>query len=691
MTTTPTPRGTTAPRGTSGRVNPPTVPAGADTGQRRTSHSRVFRVAGPAILVIVSVVTLVWGLAFGGGAAPLVIADAGPVIRWGLPAAKLVVNLTAAGMLGSLVLALWALPAGKRAFDAALDTASISAAVFTLASAATGFFTFVNTVNALPSADAVFGQQLGRFLVEVELGRAWLITTIAGAVLTVLTFAVRSWTPTLFVAILAVASLVPMATQGHAGEEANHTLAVTALVLHIIAAAVWLGGLVLLVVVRPVLERDALRPVLLRYSSLALASFVVVAISGTVRASIGLGGWDQLASPYGVLVLVKVVALLAMGILGAWYRVRLIGRMPDDSASRRFWGLIALELGFMGLASGAAAALARTPPPGSAAPLPLQTPAEVLTGAPLPPELDLNGWLTTVDVDLLWAFAVGFGLFFYLAGVYRLHRRGDKWPLHRTVSWVAGMLLLLWVTAGPINAYQDYLFSMHMIGHMLLSMAIPLLLVPGAPVTLAARAIRKRDDGTRGGREWILWAVHSPASKILTNPYVAAGLFIGSLWLFYYSDLFRWSLYDHIGHEWMVAHFLISGYLFVLSLIGIDPVPYRLPYAMRLLVLIGIMAMHAFFGIAIMMQSGLFVAEWFGAMGRTWGATPLEDQYVGGGVAWSVGEIPTLILAIAVAIQWSRSDERMQRRRDRQVDRVGDLELDAYNERLAALADRDAR
>ena len=101
--------------------------------------------------------------------------------------------------------------------------------------------------------------------------------------------------------------------------------------------------------------------------------------------------------------------------------------------------------------------------------------------------------------------------------------------------------------------------------------------------------------------------------------------------------------------------------------------------------------MHAFFGISIMMQSGLMVADWFGSMGRTWGVTPLEDQYIGGGVAWSVGEIPTLILAIAVAIQWSRNDDRAQRRRDRHFDRVGDDELDAYNARLAALADRDAR
>src|SRR3546814_14896208 len=81
------------------------------------------------------------------------------------------------------------------------------------------------------------------------------------------------------------------------------------------------------------------------------------------------------------------------------------------------------------------------------------------------------------------------------------------------------MLLLLWVTSGPIKAYQDYLFSLHMVGHMLLTMAIPLLLVPGAPVTLAARAIARRDDGTRGGREWNLWAVHRPLGRVLTNHY----------------------------------------------------------------------------------------------------------------------------------------------------------------------------
>ena len=664
-------------------------------------NSRALRAAGPAILVVVALTTLIWGLIVGGGAAPFAIGDPGPIVRWGLPTATLAVNLAAAGMVGALVTALFTLKAGEREFDAALDMASISAAIFTVAAATTGFFTFVNTFNPAVGLGPEFGAQLGRFLVETEGGRTWLLTAVAGAAITVLAFAVRSWTPTLFVAILAIAALVPMGTQGHSGEEANHSAAVMALVLHIIAAAVWLGGLLLMVVVRPLIGRRELATAMSRYSSIALAAFIVVAISGTVRAAIGVGAWENLASPYGAILLVKVFALIALGVLGAWYRRRLIGRLgeaapgaggrDESPQSRRFWGLVALELGFMGLASGAAAALARTAPPTTSDLPAVRTPAEYLTGAALPPELTLDRWFTSWNLDLLWAFAAGFGIFLYLAGVWRLRRRGDAWPVYRAVLWVAGLALLFWVTCGPVNAYQDYLFSIHMMGHMLLTMAIPLLLVAGAPVTLAARAIAKRDDGTRGGREWILWAVHSPVSRVLTNPFVAGGLFVGSLWIFYFTDLFRWSLYDHLGHEWMTAHFLITGYLFVLTLIGIDPVPYRLPYAGRLVLLIAVMAIHAFFGIAIMSQSGLMVAEWFGAMGRTWGPTPLEDQYIGGGVAWSIGELPTLVLAITVAIQWSRDDDRAQKRADRHADRTGDAELEAYNAQLAELAERDAR
>jgi len=653
-------------------------------------NPRALRAVGPAILLAAAVLTAIASLAFSGAADPLATGDPGAFVRWGLPIAKMLVNVSGAVMAGSLVLALFALKAGEREFDGALDVASIGAAVLTITAGTTGFLTFLDSFNPEFSAGPEFGAQLGRFITEVELGRTWLITTIAAAVVTILAFAIRSWTSTLFTALLALATLIPMATQGHSGELASHDATVTAMTLHVLGAAAWLGGLVLLVVLRPSLGAR-IGKVVARYSSIALIAFLLVAVSGVARALSSIGTWEQLTSPYGVLLGVKVVALIAMGVLGAWYRGLLIDRMDrDQKASRAFWTLIGIELAFMGIASGAAAALARTAPPLGETPY-ASTPAEILTGEPLPPELTVARWFTTWDIDLLWATVAAFGIALYVVGVIRLRRRGDRWPIYRTVLWVAGMVTLFWVTSGPINAYQDYLFSLHMLGHMLLTMGIPLMLVPGAPVTLALRAFEKRDDGTRGGREWIMWGVHSPFAKVITHPLVAAGIFVGSLWVFYFTDLFRWSLYDHLGHVWMVAHFLISGFLFVMTLTGIDPLPYRMPYAGRLVTLIAVMAMHAFFGVAMMMQEGLMVAEWFGAMGRTWGPTPLEDQYIGGGVAWSIGEIPTLITAIVVAIQWSRSDERQQRRTDRHADRTDDAELAAYNARLTQLAQRDSR
>jgi cytochrome c oxidase assembly factor CtaG len=284
---------------------------------------------------------------------------------------------------------------------------------------------------------------------------------------------------------------------------------------------------------------------------------------------------------------------------------------------------------------------------------------------------------------------VGFAIVFYLAGVWRLHRRGDRWPIHRTVLWIAGMLGILWVTNGPLNVYEQYLFSAHMMGHMLLSMAIPVLLVLSAPITLAMRAIRKRDDGSRGPREWILYAVHSRVATVLTHPLVSGGLFAASLWVFYYTPIFRWATEDHVGHTWMIIHFLIVGYLFAQTLVGIDPVAGRPPYPLRLILLLATMAMHAFFGLSLVEGEGLLLADWYGAMGRTWGADPLQDQQNAGAIAWSVGEIPTVVLAVLVAILWNRSDARDAKRSDRKADRDGDAELEEYNAMLAARSGRD--
>lgn len=653
-----------------------------------------YRLAALAILLAGATVGLLAALGIGGAAVPPHQLDPGPIARWGLPIAGTLSHLAAAAMLGSLVFALFALRRGTRHFGIALDTASVGAAVFTVSTVVAAGMSLLATLTPRLLVDRSFGEQLAAFLLDRSLGRAWLITVLMGAMITLLAIGWRTWTGTLVTAGLAAASFLPLAMQGHLGVASGHDVTVNATLLYNVGAAVWLGSLMLLVIVRPAdegrtaktdAEHLGLTILVARYSSLALAAVMVVAVSGIARTVVALGDGKELLTPYGLIVLGTAVVLLALVLLEAWNRHRLIRQPSSERQKRSLWKLILVELSLWGLAVGAEAVLARTPRlPGDEPPA-AQSAAQRLTQAPLPPELTLERWVTSYDVDILWMVVVGFAVILYVAGVLRLHRRGLAWPVPRTISWLSGMLVLLWVTCGPLSMYRDYLFSMHMAGQMMLTMAVPLLLVSGAPITLALRTIHPREDGSRGAREWILWVAHSRFSRFIMHPLVAAGVLVASLWLYYFTDLVRWSMYVHIGQEWMLAHFLISGCLFAMTLIGIDPFPCRLPRAGRLVTLVAVIAVVAVFGMVITMQNGLIVAEWFGSMGRTWGATPMEDQRVGGGIAWVLGGIPLLIMAIMVAIQRSRTGS-MPSRRDRRTDRSGGVEVQEYNAKLARLS-----
>lgn len=607
----------------------------------------VLRITGPTILVLAAVIAVAIALMIGGGAAPRFSNDPGALVRWGLPFAKLLVNLCGAVMVGTLVLALYGLNTGTRPFNLALDVASTGAAVLTVASGTVAFLTFLSSFNPQVNLGSEFGAQLGRFLLDTELGRAWLITTILAASVTILTFAVRGHGPVIITTVLALISLVPMATQGHSGDLANHDAAVMSLILHVISAAVWLGGLTMLVIVRPVVPQTSLADLLKRYSTLALAAFVVVAVSGYARALTAIGRWEDLTSPYGLILLTKVFALLAMGALGVLYRRRLIAKASVGGGA--FWMFVCVELAFMGIASGAAAALARTAAPGELQTVTRTTAAEILNEAPLPPELTLERWLTAWNPDLLWVLLTAFGLFFYIAGVRRIRRQHKSWPARRTVSWIAAMGVLFWVTSGPIAVYDDYLMSVRLLSLCLLILAIPLLLVGGAPLTLAINTVHPRNDDTQGVREWLLQVAKSPVKRLALHPVFTAALFAGSLWLIHYTDLLRWTLYDPLGYEWFVTHSLVVGCLFVVSLRSGDSMPH-LSSKWFVSTLVALILTSTLFAVITITRSDLMVSEWFGAMGRTWGLTPVQDQALGGGLVLSIGAM-LAILAIAVIIR----------------------------------------
>jgi cytochrome c oxidase assembly factor CtaG/putative copper export protein len=648
---------------------------------------RAIWIAAPAALLLAALAAVLLALQFGGGADPEAIADPGALARYGLPLSTVFVDLSASIVVGALILAAFAIDKMRPEYGRILDVAAAAAAVWAVSSATTAFFSFLVVYQQPLSLDSSFGDLIGAFLTQSDLGKAWLATMLIAAAYTVLCFAVRNQGVVLAMAVGAALALIPVALQGHSGDLSSHEQAISAIWIHVAAAGAWLGGLAAIAIVSTVVDASRLSGLVSRYSTIALIAFIGIAFSGVVSAQIRIGSFDNLLSLYGVLVLVKVAVLCALGVFGVAYRRYFTSRLASDGGSRRwFWRLIVAELGFMGVAIGVGAALARTVTPIPLLPAANLGPAGFLTGTPLPPPFTADRLLTLWNPDPLWIFVCVFAAFFYLAAVVRLRRRGDSWPWYRTALWLSGLLVLLYITNGGVNAYEKYLFSAHMLAHMTLGMLIPVLLVPAAPITLALRAIHKREDGSTGAREWILAIVHSRVFAVLSNPVVAGVIFAGSLWVFYYTDVFRWATVDHVGHEWMIIHFLAAGYLFVSAIIGVDPQPKPVPYPMRLIVLLATMAFHAFFGLTIMSANGLLLADWYGAMG--WGTDALIDQQTGGGIAWSVGEIPTVIMAIVVAMMWSRSDDRESKRRDRKADRDGDAELEAYNAMLARRSSR---
>ena len=618
------------------------------------------------------------GLAIGGGAAALQFSDPGPIIRYGVPLAKGLMNIAMAISIGSLVFAGFAANDKSTVLRKVLNLASAGAAVWAIAASVHFVLSFVSVSGAKLSLDQSFSQGLWVYATEIELGISLALNLLAAFAISILALSVSSLTATALTAALGLGSLIPLALIGHAAGTANHSLAVNSLGLHLVGIVTWVGGLIALFAIKQDVLQEA-KPMVARYSTLALASFVIVGVSGLGSSYVRIPDAAGLLSPYGQMLFIKVVLLVTLGAFGAVYRTRILSNISEKGS---FFKLALLEIFIMGAAIGMGTALARTAPPVNQGEFLTPTPAQLLTGEPLPPELTIETFFTQWKLDILWALIALWAIGAYLVAVRRLKARGDSWPIARTISWVAGMLLLIFVTSGSLNVYQEYLFSVHMVAHMFLTMAIPVLLVPGAPVTLLTRAVQKRADSSRGIREWVLWAVHTKYAEFVSHPLIAAANFAASLVVFYFTPLFEWATREHVGHQWMIVHFLITGYLFVQSLIGIDPGPSRLSYPFRIVTLIGVMAFHAFFGLALMGGTGLLLPDWFGAMGRTWGLPPLEDQQSGGAIAWGIGEIPTIILTIIVSVQWFRSDNRDSKRLDRASDRSNNQDIDDYNSML---------
>ncbi|MEW2352932.1 bifunctional copper resistance protein CopD/cytochrome c oxidase assembly protein [Spirillospora sp. NPDC029432] len=685
----------------------------------RAGDGRAAVVRAAAVALAAAVAGLAAALVLGGAAAEQVIpglADAGTVTRWGLPVSRTAMNLAAALAVGALIAAVFLLPltgGGRREAAglgedavAYLRAGSWAAAAWAAAAAATLVFTVADVLGQ-PVGQILTGNELSSYVGQLPQGTALMLVVLLAVVVALL--ARTAATPAAAAGLLALSAiaLLPPPLTGHSSSAANHSVAVTGVALHVLAVAPWVGGLAI-VGVHALSRRDRLGVMAERFSRMALWCYITVGVSGLVNVIARMPDPAELVSTnYGRLALGKVVAFAALGWFGWWHRRRTLPALAARKPGA-FARLATVEVAVMAATMGLAVALARTAPP---APTTDESAVKVLIGYDMPPALTPGRLATLWQFDFFFAALVLVLGGLYLAGVLRLRKRGDGWPVLRTVSWFAGLLTIWAATQTGLATYSPILFSVHMVQHMVLNMLTPIFLVMGAPVTLALRALKPAAiRGDRGPREWLTAALHSRYAAFVAHPAVATLIFVVSTFALYFTPLFEAAMRNHLGHIAMTAHFLAAGTLFFWVLIGVDPAPKKLPYPGRILLLFVTMPFHAFFGIALMNLGEPLARGWYTAVDPPWGASLLKDQHTGGAIAWGFGEIPTFIVLIALAFQWYFDDQRQARREDRKADRAEqrraaavaagedvpaaaeeDDELAAYNARLAKLAEHDER
>ena len=652
--------------------------------------------AGAALLGLIAMAI---GLVVAGGSyepSTPGLPDPGPVVGWGLPILRMLTLLTGALTVGWLIGAAFLDPQGKGGVVSPtgrrdLTRATVTAGIWAVLALLQMFFLLAEILGV--GLDRAMSPDIAAtYAWEVPQTRALAVMALLAAVISIGALFTSGLGMSAVWTVLGIAAISLPALAGHGSGLGDHALALSSAIAHSAAATVWIGGLIVLVYHG--LRRDdgfatagALRTAAQRFGFAALVSVLLLAATGAANAYTRLDTVDQLiTTDYGRVTTAKIVLLVTLVLIAGAIRRRLLPALDSEGSRAAFLRVAALETALIVIAFGLGVALAVSPYPRVESLLP--TYGESLLGYPYPPAPDAAGVIFGFQLEPLFLVACLVAAAVYVAGVITLHRRGDKWPINRTIFWLLGISLVIWTTNAGISVYAQVSVGLHMVQHMTMSMMAPMFLVLGGPFTLALRALRPSTTGRWGLREWIVWGLHSPAARIVTNPFFVFAIFSLSLFALYFTPLMAWLMGSHIGHLAMQIHFIASGYLFAWIVMGVDPVPKPLPYWARFGLILLMVGVHGFFAVIIMMGSEPLAQEWYSIVRPEWVTDPLADTKFGGQIAWGVSEIPMIFMIIMVALQWSRSDEREARRKDRQADRDGDAELNAYNERLAALDER---
>jgi len=554
------------------------------------------------------------------------------------------------------------------------------------------FGTIVSAVAELlekPISDAFDATTLRSFITQVTLGQYLFFQTLVALLVAALAFRIKKILSTVLVMALSLLGLVAPVFQSHAQSSGSHGLAIGSLVIHVVALSLWVGGIFALTVLNP-----ADRPIAVpRFSQLALWAAIAVVASGSVNALTRLNFKEAWSSTYAYIVMAKIALVLVLLTISYLQRRNLANR--DRIGWPILTRLIFIEALIMAFTVAMGAWLSTHHPPERVGASEFD-PQIAISGISTPAEPTFARIIFGYEPDGLMIGLLIISLALYVKGVVVLTRRGDKWPVGRTIAFALGVSAIDFATSGGLGLYAQFSFSYHMIAHMVLGMIAPIGIVLGAPITLALRTLpQARQSSERGVRGTLLTALHSKLAVIFTNPITALALFDGSLFVLYFTDLFGSMMQSHEGHLLMNIHFILTGVLFFHVVLGIDPNPRRIPHLVRIVIVLAAMSIHAFFSVALMSSTTLIDKGYFASLKTPWLNDFLADQRLGGSVGWAMGEIPILLALVVTFISWVKDDSREARRIDRNAARAAAMgmpdDLAQYNLYLQELDKRDRK
>jgi cytochrome c oxidase assembly factor CtaG len=298
----------------------------------------------------------------------------------------------------------------------------------------------------------------------------------------------------------------------------------------------------------------------------------------------------------------------------------------------------------------------------------------------------------------------------YLVGVLRVRRDhpARPWPWLRTLAFLAGLATIVLATQSSIGAYDDVLFSVHMIQHLMLIMIAPVLLVAGRPVMLLLHASRNPMH------RWTMRVVRSRVVTALTCPPVAAAIYGATIVGTHLTSFMNVVLLHQNVHDGEHLLYLVAGYLYFLPVLGSEPIKWKMSFPTRFVLLALSMPFDTFVGV-VLLETNHEPFSAYAHTGRTWGPSLLSDLHLGGAIMWVGGDGIMFALVVCVFMVFLRdrrghatmgdwlenarrqsladsaalagvsAPESTSRRRGQTVD--DDEHLAAYNAYLARLGD----